>query len=509
MNVPSFSFSHSETTAAASITKKGEEIYAGKKTTRLQIGNDPRFNIAVKVINENSSWLDLIKTHLGKAFGYYVKLNSAADKEEKESIYINVSSFANRLHIRKNVIYEEANKGSLSSLIQQKAEIAQSKISGYEKVVKKFEEAKTGYTSKSLMKIIRTAYLTEGFIYHPIIIQKPGQNTLTYYGRFDKDKKRIELATLSSVFADGAFGEIREFSVEGRTEVFKQARKSVGKRAREDIKNEYERLIEIHGRGKVWGIQAPPRKVIQIKENSSVTQYGYIGIKYDGDYFKEIRKDSSKLKDQLMDFHQLLWGLKELAKQDILHGDLKPENILVKKENDGTRTVHIADLGGAKVAKPSQMSVISNNLLWDLWGGNRALSPGYSSHRDLAGSEKLLKGGEYEEFVKQEKKRDVFSMGCILYIALTKKNPYPTKKREFLRQKNVSFLNTGGRYREIKENVPKEIKDLIKEMVDPDYIKRPTAQEAFDKYDKFLQEQYPEIRQRIHKQMKSEGYLPP
>ncbi len=480
-------YQYTESEANPSWSKKGKAIAAGRTVTRLKLGDDSRFFIAAKVINRNSSWLDHFTTFLGKAFGRYTEIKNGDDK-----VYINVGSLAQRLHVKRDTILQASKKGELLSLLNQQAQRAKSTIFGYEKIVNKFgDAAKTGHSPKALMKVIRTAVLTEQPDYSKLEIKG---NPHTYHLGFDKNNKEIELAFLDGVFAEGLLGEIREFKnvLENTTEVFKQARADQNEAAREDIENEYHQLNAIHAHGKVWGVQAPPRKIVQIQENASTNQFGYIGMKYDGDYFDEIGKQSVSFKDRLFEIHQLLFGLKELAVREMIHGDIKSENIFIKKESDGTKLVHIADLGGAKVALPT-------TPLDQLAALSRAFSPAYSPLSEIALADDLAIEGKFAELVELEKKRDVFSMGTLLYQVFTNSFPYE------LSTGTHNFPILTSKYEPIdRADVPKEIKDLIENMVHPVYTDRPTAQEAFQIFDRCLQAHYPEVRLQIQEKIQKE-----
>jgi serine/threonine protein kinase len=163
------------------------------------------------------------------------------------------------------------------------------------------------------------------------------------------------LPFLCQTIGKGKFGQIKQLhrSFTPTSEAFKFAKNSLKQKEAElDIKNEYTKLRMIHSKKKVWGIQEPPRQLIKMKGKQRKVLYGHIGTLYERNYKEDlILNPRTKFEDCLTDFHQILAGLKELSQQDILHGDLKVENLLVKEDTDGMKLVHIADFGGAQLAK--------------------------------------------------------------------------------------------------------------------------------------------------------------
>jgi hypothetical protein len=465
---------YTESEAQASLSKKGQIVSAGAKMSRLKIGDDSRFYVAVHVAGQHDN------NDLGETAGRYVEIKNGEDK-----VFVNVESFAKRLHVKKGDIYKAAENGELMTLLNRQVQGARSTLEGYEKIVKEFGDlSKTGFSSKDLMKKIRTVVFSEQPIYSKFV--SPGDTEPFYLG-FDNKRKKIELLILQDVFAEGSFGEIRTIIhvFDGHTEVFKQAKAKDG--AKQNVENEYLLLNNVHADGNVWGVQEAPRKVVEITDHSKV-QYGHIGTEYICDYSKQIARYPPIFVEHLFETHQLLFGLKELAKRNILHGDIKPENILVKVDDEGTMLVHIADLGGGKI-------VTSSTPISELPGDYRGATSTYSPNADLVLAKVLAEQGKFDELVDLEKKRDVFSMGMTLYFAFTQLYAYPSDDH--------LCPDVALEYRSIdSEDIPNEIKALIKNMLHPDYTKRPSAQEAFDRYDDFLKVHYPEVRERLQEKIK-------
>jgi serine/threonine protein kinase len=359
-------------------------------------------------------------------------------------------------------------------------------LSSYEKLANKFTQAGL---SETVLEKIQTAINGEQFNYKPLKI-----DGRTYHLGFDQKKREIELVVLGKIIASGTFSDVRKLTqvLDNTTEAFKQATSDISKeeKAKKALSNEFHLLTSIHKVGKVWGIQAPPRKMTQIQEGLT-EQFGYFGKLYEGDYFDDIDENPSrKFKDYLVDFHQLLMGLKHLSDLNILHGDLKPENILIKLDDDGIKLVHLADFGGAVMFDPT--------LSLDQIAGarGRTFTSAFSPYCDLEKSIALAAQGKYDELVELEKKRDIFSMGCILQKLITNKDAYDLDDLEFPRLDTYHSIND--------QDVPGLIKDLIKRMVDPDYTKRPTAQNAFEIFNEYFQSSHITLYNQINEKIKKE-----
>jgi len=164
-------------------------------------------------------------------------------------------------------------------------------------------------------------------------------------------------------------------------------------------------------------------------------------------------------------FYQVFSGLIYLHENNILHGDLKPENILISSEEEELEKkekkkkyawIKIIDFGTAKIFKKS--IVKGENIEGTLY---------YIAPEVFSGNIEI-----YDE------KSDIWSVGIILYRALTKKYPfiggnedetiYSIIKKEY-DDKNELLLRYSN-----------EVQDLIKNLLMKDPKKRPSAKEALN-----------------------------
>ena len=445
--------------------------------------------MAVQQIEKNTGWLERLAINLKKAFGRYVEIKTG----NETPLLVNINSVASRLHLSKQEIRKVAREGNFMEFLGNRAKEIESHLAYYDNMKKQ-----TGIKPALLMKAIKMGL--EVLSKPPPSDNKPKQDTermdtrhgfriggILFVAKIRK-KGGLKLTQISQRLGSGSFGEafVASNLTKGTEKVYKIAKGHVV--AIKDLHNEFMLLEKIHREGNVWGIQAKPNKLTRIILSADEVLLGFLGKKYDGDYLSDIKKNPSEpFSDRLFEFHQLLYGLKHLAEHNILHGDLKPGNILVKREPDGTKLAHIADLGGAR-------DITTLDAFNIAFRGTYTSS--YFPKEDEKAIRSLASDATKQELIEVQRKRDVFDMGVIMHQALSKgRMPY--------------YLDfKGGRrpilthIKEIKDkSVPEEIKKLIRSMRDPDYKKRPSAAEAFTLLDDYIKTHDPALHQKIQQKM--------
>jgi len=166
----------------------------------------------------------------------------------------------------------------------------------------------------------------------------------------------------------------------------------------------------------------------------------------------KLKKFTEKLAANVM--KQILSAVQFCHKNQILHRDLKPENILIDtvgdSEDEEFFIIKVIDFGTADIFK-------NNSLLSKQIG-----TPYYIAPEVL--------NNQYNE------KCDMWSCGVIMYILLSGCPPFYGKND----QEIYSSIKM-GKYsfrQKIWESVTNEAKNLIKKLLELDFSKRPTAQEA-------------------------------
>ena len=202
--------------------------------------------------------------------------------------------------------------------------------------------------------------------------------------------------------------------------------------------------------------------IVKIFEFYETDNYFYIITEFckSGELSKYINNNNLTESQLCVIFYQVFSGLMYLHENHIIHGDLKPQNILISsKENNSVSNeiyswIKIIDFGTAKMFKKE---IIKGN---DIVGTLYYIAPEvFSSNSD-----------NYDE------KSDIWSVGIILYKALTKKYPFIGKSDD----ETVLSILENDYDDSLLMNYSDELKDLIKNLLMKDPNKRPSAKEALN-----------------------------
>ncbi len=121
-------------------------------------------------------------------------------------------------------------------------------------------------------------------------------------------------------------------------------------------------------------------------------------------YDELLGKGKLPLAENLEIFIQICDALAELHSRSIIHRDLKPSNIMIVEE-DGTRRAKLVDFGIAKVMS-TDASAHRLTLTGEVFG-----SPPYMSPEQCLGQ-------------RIDHLSDMYSLGCVMYDALTGGPPF-------------------------------------------------------------------------------------
>ena len=202
--------------------------------------------------------------------------------------------------------------------------------------------------------------------------------------------------------------------------------------------------------------------IVRIFEFYETDNYFYIITEFCkcGELSKYIKNNELTETQLCVIFYQVFSGLIYLHENHIIHGDLKPQNILISSiennsiSNEDYSWIKIIDFGTAKIFKKT---IIKGD---DIVGTLYYIAPEvFSSNYD-----------------KYDEKSDIWSVGIILYKALTKKYPFIGLSDE----ETVQSILENDYNHTLLEDYSDELKDLIKNLLMKDPNKRPSATEALN-----------------------------
>ncbi|MEM4765388.1 MAG: serine/threonine-protein kinase [Pyrobaculum sp.] len=145
-------------------------------------------------------------------------------------------------------------------------------------------------------------------------------------------------------------------------------------------------------------------------------------------------------------FRQLARGLVDIHSHRVVHLDIKPENIMFTRDR---KVAKIGDMGIAKVVAGGHVS-------------SSYMSPAYAAPE--------VKNG-VATFAS-----DIYSLGCVVYEALTGINPNVFVENNYAIPPPSSY----------NRDVPPWLDSLLLRMLEPDPAKRPSAEEVLKELEKYL-----------------------
>lgn len=143
---------------------------------------------------------------------------------------------------------------------------------------------------------------------------------------------------------------------------------------------------------------------------------------------------------------QLCDGISEAHSNQILHGDIKPSNIII--DHDGR--VKIIDFGVSAIGIESVHSKDQS-----ITGTSAYMSP------------EQLKGFQIDE------RSDLFSLGVVLYEALTSRHPFKQHSDDLTM--NAIIQGIVLPISKVRPDVPPELQELVLSMIDPTPANRPES----------------------------------
>jgi eukaryotic-like serine/threonine-protein kinase len=142
----------------------------------------------------------------------------------------------------------------------------------------------------------------------------------------------------------------------------------------------------------------------------------YLVLEYlDGDTLEEVLGKRKRLPptEAMRIVHDALLGLQHIHERGMIHRDLEPANLMLVGPSDATdRAVKILDIGLGKAVFEEAKSADPNQITGD---------------GVLIGTPEYLAPEQARSAKTADIRADIYSLGCVLYHALTGQSPFPDK----------------------------------------------------------------------------------
>ncbi len=146
-------------------------------------------------------------------------------------------------------------------------------------------------------------------------------------------------------------------------------------------------------------------------------------------------------------FHQALSALAHAHANGIIHRDLKPDNIMLVRENNERDIVKLVDFGIAKVS--TDVRTMSQELTQS---GGIVGSPLYMSAEQCSGK-------------PLDARSDLYSLGCVMYFALTGSPPFASESLVDIVRQHVESDS---------EPLPERVSGAVSNLIETAMAKQPT-----------------------------------
>lgn len=188
----------------------------------------------------------------------------------------------------------------------------------------------------------------------------------------------------------------------------------------------------------------------------------YIALDWiDGKSLSELIEYTGKLPvDRALDvFIQLCEALQHAHMKNVVHRDLKPSNVMVRTDDSGADIVKVIDFGVASILQVTDTNSASLTQTGDVFG-----TPLYMSPEQCRGEQ-------------VDRRSDIYSLGCVMYEALTGSPPFPGKNAV-----KVVLSHLKERPAQLPAHVPEELSKVIMQCLEK------SQEDRFQTVDEVLQD---------------------
>jgi eukaryotic-like serine/threonine-protein kinase len=237
--------------------------------------------------------------------------------------------------------------------------------------------------------------------------------------------------------------------------------------------------------------------IVRTFQTGTARSLHYLVMEYlDGETLAEVLLRRGRLPptEAVRLVHQALLGLQHIHEEGLVHRDLNPNNLMLvdgQPQSTLTATVKILDIGMGRT-------------LFDEGESAAGPTPNLTVAGDLLGSPGYMAAEQARDAHSADIRADIYSLGCILYHALTGQVPFPDTNR--VRQLVRQATEKPRPIKEFNLDVPDGLQQILDTMLAKDPAQRfPTPDKAARALKAFLAAG-PEVR-RLETEPQMKAYL--
>lgn len=304
-----------------------------------------------------------------------------------------------------------------------------------------------------------------------LYLSKGKEKAISFSGEAQPKKGRD-----AAFIAQGTFGLVQKAGDAPKFKALKTIKQEKGPEAKRDIENSINVLKNLHAahpKGKVPGLDTPPKSVrVALTDpvsNATTFIQGALSPLREGDLFdlvpqpSEPSLDEKKLEELLVKFTPVFGATAFMHTQGMAHRDIKVGNIFYDSKG-----FYLADFGGVK--KPQE------------WTDDSYMSgtPQYMAEQDTKRFEKAYKSGNLQEAQKILEKMDVFALAAALYECILGMTVIESLYEESstLQGHLDTAQSIDGAFTYLESLYGSELETFMRDALSPNLDDRPSAAEC-------------------------------
>lgn len=460
----------SETMATPLASRDGYVFSKGQKQDRIAFSCDSKYSVAVKIINDPSSFFGRIKEFFLTLSQRYIILQETSNQK----ILINTNSLMKRLRISENMLQEAIRNNKLGVVLNQYQQLYMNYDIENESVIKSKDATNgddLGFSFQDWTAGVRDLFIDNQSVHKVVGFNKKIKFIKSQQNNFSNIivlVKKLGSGLYSNVYrAENIKKGIAQALIVPRSNKKTNNNDLHQKNAEKDILNAFNNLEYLHSQN-VQGIQE------QLSDTTiNVNNHGKPGrlTKYyaNGNYFNYAKENTNSSSNQILkEFVHAAQAVKGIHNLNMRHGDIKGGNFLVDEAGNPV----LADMGGIynldRLTKTEEglRNYYSSFVHTKLFVSQEDLAIIQGNFNRLERTDPLSNNElevMYGLILEMEKSRDIYALGCMFVERLTSKG--------YERDAEIIFPN----------NTPQKLINLIKEMLNANRNLRPSAANVYQR----------------------------